>query len=94
MKVQWHGAARFDLLEIAGYVANDSLEAAYQLIDEIEEQVAMLARLPAMGRPGRVPGTRELVISGTSYVAPYRITAEKVIILRILHGARRWPRHF
>ena len=42
-------------------------------------------------RPGRVAGTRELVITGTPYVAAYAVTAETIRILRVLHGAQRWP---
>ncbi len=44
-----------------------------------------------MGRLGRIDGTRELVISGTPYIAAYRIVGETVRILRILHGAQLWP---
>jgi plasmid stabilization system protein ParE len=44
-----------------------------------------------MGRPGRVIDTRELVIDRTPYIAAYRITGDKVRILRVLHGARQWP---
>jgi plasmid stabilization system protein ParE len=38
---------------------------------------------PASGRSGRVPGTRELVISGTPYVVPYSVHGETVEILRV-----------
>lgn len=44
-----------------------------------------------MGRPGRVPGTRELVIANTPFLVPYRVKGDTVIVLRVFHGARRWP---
>ncbi len=44
-----------------------------------------------MGRNGRVPGTRELVISGTPYIAAYRLAGNALRILRIIHGAQEWP---
>lgn len=47
-----------------------------------------------MGRPGRVPDTRELVIAGTPYVMAYRIEGAQVHIVAVIHGARRWPEHF
>jgi toxin ParE1/3/4 len=47
-----------------------------------------------MGRPGRVTGTRELVVDGTPYILPYRVRNRVVQILRVLHGARRWPQRF
>ena len=47
-----------------------------------------------MGRPGRVPGTRELVIAQTPYVVPYLVQGAAIQILRVYHGARRWPEGF
>ena len=47
--------------------------------------------LTALGRPGRVPSTRELVVVGTPYVVAYRIERTVVLVLHILHGAQRWP---
>ncbi len=47
-----------------------------------------------MGRAGRVPGTRELVISGTPYIVPYRVRGGAVEVLRVFHAARRWPTEF
>jgi toxin ParE1/3/4 len=62
--------------------------------DRIRVQVGRLARYPESGRPGRVAGTRELVIRlirRTPYVAAYRIAGDTVRILRVLHGAQQWP---
>ena len=53
--------------------------------------VELLATHPASGRIGRVPGTRELVITGTPYIVPYRVRGDAVEILRVFHGARKWP---
>jgi toxin ParE1/3/4 len=50
-----------------------------------------LAENPHIGRPGRVPGTREFVIDKTPYIVPYRVKDNALQILRIYHGARRWP---
>ena len=56
--------------------------------------VVRLAASPAVGRPGRVPGKRELVIPRTPYIVPYRIKGEVVQIITILHSAQRWPDRF
>ena len=53
-----------------------------------------LTENPELGRPGRVPGTRELVVLHTPYIIPYRVREDVVEILRIFHGARRWPTQF
>lgn len=65
--------------------------AAACLIDEIDDGVRALLAFPRLGRPGRRPDTRELVISGTPYIVAYRLRDRDVQILRVLHGARRWP---
>ncbi len=59
--------------------------------DRIQGQVEGLIQFPEMGRPGRVEGTRELVIQHTPYIAAYGIEGNTVRILRVLHGAHLWP---
>ena len=79
---------RFDQLD---YIAQDNPLAAADQDDEIERQVDMLLQHPKLGRPGRVKGTRELVISGTSFIAAYCIKGHRIEVVRFLHGAQRWP---
>ena len=55
--------------------------------------VEQLVTHPALGRPGRVAGTRELVVIGTPYLIPYRIRDKSLEILRVFHAARKWPDH-
>ena len=92
MRVEWHPLARADLAELVAYIASDSPVAAYRVHDDIRKQTGLLVIHPGLGRPGRVRGTRELVISGTPYIAAYRFTGDVLTVLRLLHGARRWPR--
>jgi toxin ParE1/3/4 len=86
--------ARLDLVNIVRYIAEDNLDAALRLRDAIRRQIALLAETPEMGRRGRVRGTRELVIAGTPYIVPYMATKNEVVILRVFHGARDWPKSF
>ena len=80
---------RFDQLD---YIAEDNLLAAADQDDEIERQVNMLHDHPKMGRPGRVKGTRELVISSTPFVLVYRLKGtQRIEVLRLLHGSQLWP---
>ena len=92
MKIEWSPKADADLTELFEYIATDDIEAAFRVSEDIFNQTDMLADFPQMGRLGRVRGTRELVIAGTPYTVGYRITNDVVTILRILHGARRWPK--
>ena len=64
------------------------------MIERIVTSVEPLAAHPALGRPGRVPGTRELIASATPYLVPYRVRGESVEILRVFLGARKWPSQF
>ena len=91
MILHWSRLARADLLGIFDYVAADDPKAALGLVDSIEKGVVRLTRHPRVGRPGRVPQTRELIIVGTPYVVVYRDVSRAVQILRVLHGARQWP---
>jgi len=91
MKLEWSLFAQNDRDEIFDYIAADNPRAAVAVDRRIQSEVETLAQFPRRGRPGRVEGTRELVILRTPYVVAYRITGDTVRILRVLHGARRWP---
>jgi toxin ParE1/3/4 len=91
VRVRWLRRALENLDEEATYIARDNPEAAARLVERIAASIERLATHPASGRPARVPGTRELVVTGTPYLVPYRVRGETVEILRVFHGARRWP---
>jgi plasmid stabilization system protein ParE len=76
------------------YLAADNPYAACTLQERIKQGVQLLRDNPHIGRPGRVPGTRELVISDTSYILPYQIEENRLELLRIYHTARKWPERF
>ena len=92
MRVDWSPAARRDLLQTVRHIAQDDLRTAYKVLEAIEERTSLLADNPALGRTGRVRGTRELVIAGTPYIVAYRSLGDTVHVLRVLRGAQRWPR--
>jgi addiction module RelE/StbE family toxin len=90
VKLLWSAFALADRDGIFTHIQADNPRAAIA----VDERIAAAARLvdfPESGRPGRVAGTRELVITGTPYIAAYAVTADTVRILRVLHGAQRWP---
>ena len=91
MRLEWSVFALDDRNAIFDHIEVDSPQAAVAVDDRIEEQVELLLQFPEMGRPGRIEGTRELVIEHTPYVAAYRITGEIIRVLRVLHGAQQWP---
>ncbi len=93
MKLTWSRLAIGDRERIYDYIDADSPRAAILVDDRIWTSTTALKRFPEMGRPGRVAGTRELVIQRTPFILAYRIHDDTVRILRILHGSQRWPEH-
>lgn len=91
MRLEWARLAQADRDAIFDYIEADNPRAAIRVDDLIRVQARPLAEFPESGRPGRVEGTRQLVIPGTPYVAAYLIAADAVRILRVLHGAQQWP---
>jgi toxin ParE1/3/4 len=92
MNIRWSDEALEDLRSLQAYIAKDNPAAAKKVAMAIVESVEInLPENPQMGRPGRVSGTRELVIAQTSYIVPYRVKAGTIQVLRVYHGARRWP---
>jgi toxin ParE1/3/4 len=75
------------------YIAQNNPRAAIDQGDKIEYQIGQLLEQPEMGRPGRMKGTREMVVSGTPFIVVYRYLPRKkrVEVIRLLHGAMKWP---
>lgn len=91
MPVKWLRRALLNLGAEAEYVARDDPAATERVVTRIVEATEQLRKHPAMGRPGRVLGTRELVVTGTPYIVPYRVRGRVIELLRVFHGARRRP---
>jgi toxin ParE1/3/4 len=92
MRLFWTGPALSDLRALHAYIARDNERAANEMVARIVARAErQLSRLPESGRPGRIAKTRELVVSDTPYVLPYRIIGDTIQILRVFHSARRWP---
>jgi toxin ParE1/3/4 len=94
VRVRWLRRALINLDEEAEYIARDNPDAAARIVERIAASVERLAAHPSLGRPGRVPGTRELIVPGTPYIVPYRICGDTVEVLRVFHAARKWRANF
>jgi addiction module RelE/StbE family toxin len=94
MKIRWSPTAISDLASIRAYISRDNPAAARRVASRIKKSVNRLVDFPLSGRAGRVPGTHELVIPATSYIAAYTIQADEVRIAAVLHGRQRWPEAF
>ena len=94
MQVRWLRAALRNLREEFDYIAAENPAAAMIVVKRIQAAVALLTDNPALGRPGRVTGTRELVAPSTRYLIPYRVRNERIEILRVFHTSRKPPQHW
>ncbi len=91
MKLEWSVFAFADRERIFDHIEADSPRAAIAADDAIAEAARRLIDFPQSGRPGRVEGTRELVVPVLPYVLAYAIRGDEVRILRVLHAAQEWP---
>jgi toxin ParE1/3/4 len=88
MVLKWTRGALRNLQEVADYIASDNPKRAASFVMELRDKTDLLTRFPALGRPGRIVGSRELVLH-RNYLAIYRVVRDEVQILRIHHVARR-----
>lgn len=91
MRIEWLAAATRNLTAQLEWIAERDPWTAIDVGEAVHAAIERLADHPEIGRPGRVPGTRELMVVGTPYVIVYRVEATAVLVLRVLHGAQRWP---
>lgn len=92
MRIEWLPEAGQDLVEIRSYIAVDHPGAAAQVAKRILDTIAYLRDHPEIGRAGRIPGTRELVVPGLPYIVPYRVKGMAIVILGVLHASQEWPK--
>jgi len=89
--VRWTADAIRDVRNIWDHIAADNEPAADRVVERINTAADRLDEYPLIGRTGKEPGTRELVVVRTPYLAIYRIMSSSAEILRVLHGAQDWP---
>ncbi len=96
MQVKWLKKALQNLDAEAEYIAQDDPEAARQVVQRIVDAINLLPDNPALGHPGRIHGTRELVVPNTRYIVPYRVRPRLncIEILCVFHTSRRLPQRW
>jgi toxin ParE1/3/4 len=94
MDIRLSQEAEQDLIEIFDYILEDNPAAAEKVLNSIQQEIIHLSDHPHLGKPGRVPKTRELVLSNIPFIVPYQVNENTLEILRVYHSARRWPEEF
>lgn len=93
MRILWSRRAIANLTALRDYIAEDSPAGAAAVATRILDAVELLAAQPHLGRPGRIAGTRELVVPDTPYIVPYRIRGDRLELIAVFHGRRNWLTH-
>ena len=91
MDIKLSQEAEQDLIEIFDYILEDNPLAAEKVLNNIHQEILYLSEHPYLGKSGRVPKTRELVLTKAPFVVPYQVSGNTLEILRVYHTARRWP---
>ncbi len=93
MQIKWLRKALKNLDDEAEYIAQEDPQGARLVVHRVVQAVSLLSDNPALGHPGRVPGTHELVIPRTRYIIPYRVRPrlQRIEILRVFHTSRKPP---
>lgn len=96
MQIKWLIKALENLNDEAEYIAKNDLAAAKLVVQRIYNTVKLLDNNPAQGVPGRIHGTRELIVPDTRYIIPYRVKPElnQIQILRVFHTSRKSPKRW
>jgi toxin ParE1/3/4 len=91
VRLEWTLDALEDL-DVAGeFIRKDNPRAAKRMASRVEEAVRLLETSPALGRPGSLRGTRQLVVSGTPFIVVYRVRLDAIQVIRVIHHAQKWP---
>lgn len=90
MRLVWHPLAINDRERIMDFIARDKPLAALALDEEFEAHAERLPSNPLLYRPGKLKGTREIVVH-PNYIMVYRVEGESITILRVMHAAQMWP---
>lgn len=91
MRVRWTRRALREQDQAFEWIVKENPRAAREVIERTYAATRLLADNPRMGRPGRINGTRELVVSRTPYIIVYRVARDDVEILAVIHQAQDWP---
>jgi toxin ParE1/3/4 len=90
--IVWSPRAIEHLAHLREYIARDNPNAADRIASALLGAIERLAQLPNRGRPGRVAGTRELVVAGTPYIMPYRLRGDRLEVVAVFHARQKWPK--
>lgn len=91
MRIRWLRSGLRTLQKTAAFIAADNPLAARRVIDKVKDRADLLAENPQLGRAGRIPGTRELILGDLPFVIVYRVTRDELQILRLLHTSQEFP---
>ena len=91
MRVRFTKLANEDLQQAYLYIVQESPESARDIIERIKKAINTLCQYSSLGKPGRIKGTREFVVSNTPFILVYRQKQGTLQILSVLHTSKKYP---
>ena len=91
MRIKITELAAQDLQLTKDYISQDKPNAALVVINRVIEAIENIVTFPSMGRTGRVPHTKELVVSGTPLIIVYQVKQDTLYVVRVIRAIRKWP---
>ena len=90
LPVHWLANASNNLATIIEFIAERNEAAAAHLLNDIERATSQLPQHPYLYRPGRLAGTREIVVH-PNYIVVYRVCPNVIEIIAVLHSRQQYP---
>lgn len=93
MLIDWAESADCDLSDILAYfISLDDEPTGKDIVSRLIKAAGRLSRFPLSGKPGRIRGTREIIIPTLPYALIYHIRSPELVeVVRVLHTSRLWP---
>jgi len=91
MNIVWSPRARVRMIELRNYIAEQNPYAAETVAKRVLDAIELLAKFPQMGRPGRIDGTRELIVPDISIIICYRLAKDYIEIATVQRAEQSWP---
>ena len=88
--IRWLKLALDDIQSIVEYIAKDDPEIAQNVVKAIWDASETLSYFPGRAKAGRVPETKELILTDLPYFIVFRVRNNAVEILRVIHTSRNY----
>ena len=91
-RLEWSALADRNLFDAWLYIYQDNPAAADSVAKRIHQAAGRLQKFPLNGKLSGFHQTRALPVAKTQFTLYYRVTAKTVVIVRLVHQRRNFPK--